>query len=195
MHYFILHVPARLFSWLVGKAKHYHINLTTFWCGWISALGFLVLQGGIFDQVGLQKNTAKTVIMVCQSCHAPVGMSEAAYTQRVTGKGPMYRERQRMRVDFPECEVEVTAGSFLTYCQSQHDMGQGDPPPGRPRLTGSPSQNTCLGWLSRRTKLQIHFSHSHVWDTIVILEEGSLPYSMCIQCNMFVTHKPLTEGT
>ena len=39
---------------------------------------FVVLTG-LFYRVGLRKNIAKTVGMVCQTCHAPGGMSEEAY--------------------------------------------------------------------------------------------------------------------
>ena len=34
--------------------------------------------------------------MIVQPCHAPGEMSEAAYAQHVTGKGPKFRDRQRM---------------------------------------------------------------------------------------------------
>ena len=50
----------------------------------------------------------------------------------------------------------------------------------------------CLGGASSRTNLRIHFVHRHVWDTTVILEEGSRPYPRCPQCNMFVPQKALT---
>ena len=33
----------------------------------------------------------------------------------------------------------------------------------------------CLGGASNWTNLQVHFLHRHVWDTIVILEEGNQP--------------------
>ena len=36
------------------------------------------ILAGLFDWVGLRTNTAKTVGMVCQPCHAPGGMSEEA---------------------------------------------------------------------------------------------------------------------
>ena len=39
---------------------------------------FSVLTG-LFDRVGLRKNTRKTVSMVCQKCHMPVRMSVEAY--------------------------------------------------------------------------------------------------------------------
>ena len=40
---------------------------------------------GLFDQVILRTNTAKTVGMVCQLCHIPGGISEEAYARRATG--------------------------------------------------------------------------------------------------------------
>ena len=53
---------------------------------------------GLFDRVGLRKNTAKTVNMVYQPCHATRGVSEAAYVRRVTGEGPTFWERHWMWV-------------------------------------------------------------------------------------------------
>ena len=44
----------------------------------------------------------------------------------------------------------------------------------------------CLGGASNRTNLRVHFTHRHAQDTIVILEEGNLPYPRCPKCNMFV---------
>ena len=59
------------------------------------------ILAGLFDWVGLRTNTAKTVGMVCQPCHAPGGMSEEAYTRREMGKGPTFWERQRRRAELP----------------------------------------------------------------------------------------------
>ena len=96
---------------------------------------------GLFDQVGLRMNTRKTVIIACQTCHMPGRMSVEAYERRTTGIRPTFWERQRRRVECPECRVEVAAGSLLTKCQSQHGVGQGErggsPPPwGGPNLPG-----------------------------------------------------------
>ena len=55
---------------------------------------------GLFDRVGLQTNTAKTVDMVCHKCHAPGGISEDAYVRRVMGRGTTFLERQKRRVEF-----------------------------------------------------------------------------------------------
>ena len=53
---------------------------------------------GLFNLIGLRKNTAKTVGMVCQPYHVPGGMSKAEYARQGTGKGPTFWERHRMRV-------------------------------------------------------------------------------------------------
>ena len=37
-----------------------------------------------------------------------------------------------------------------------------------------------------RNNLRIHFVHRHVWDTVVILEEGNRPHPHCPRCDMFV---------
>ena len=43
------------------------------------------------------------------------------------------------------------------------------------------------GRATSRSALQVHFVHCHVWDTVVILEEGSQPLPLCPECGMFVT--------
>ena len=54
---------------------------------------------GLFDRVGLGKNTAKAVGMVCHPCHVLGGISEEGYARRVKGKGPTFWKRQRRRVE------------------------------------------------------------------------------------------------
>ena len=146
--------------------------------------------------------------MVYQPCHATGEMSEEAYAQRVTGKVPIFWERQQRRVEFPECRVEVTAVSLLTHLQIQHGVGQGErggrapPPPPREAQTYRVSflkyllrlwcpVAGCLGEASSRTNHQINFAHHHVQGKIVILEEGSRPYPRCPQCDMFVPQNAL----
>ena len=34
----------------------------------------------------------------------------------------------------------------------------------------------CEGWATMHTNLRIHFVYHHMWDTIVILEEGNHPH-------------------
>ena len=62
--------------------------------GWLQgAFSTLV---GLFDWVGLRKNTGKTVGMVCHLCQAAGTQSEAAYEQQMTGTGSSYRKRQQV---------------------------------------------------------------------------------------------------
>ena len=37
----------------------------------------------------------------------------------------------------------------------------------------------------------VHICHWHVWDTVVILEEGNLPHPRCPLCDMMVSWKAL----
>ena len=60
---------------------------------------------GLFDRLGLRKNTAKMIGMVCQPCHVPGGMSDEAYARRATGKGPTFQERHQRRLELTECGV------------------------------------------------------------------------------------------
>ena len=69
---------------------------------------------GLFNRVGLQTNTTRTFGMVCQSCHVPGRMFEEAYVKWTTGKVPNFWERQRRRVECPECGVELASGLLLT---------------------------------------------------------------------------------
>ena len=53
----------------------------------------------IFDRVGLWTNVGKRVSMACHPCRAGAGnRTEAGYSQRLTGLGKTYAERQRERV-------------------------------------------------------------------------------------------------
>ena len=51
----------------------------------------------------------------------------------------------------------------------------------------------CEGQAIMRTNIRIHFVHRHMRYTIVILEEGNLPYSCCPSCNMFVPWSELNR--
>ena len=93
-----------------------------------------------------------------------------------------------MRVEFPECRVELTAGPLLKYRHSQHGAGQGywggaPPPPPHPREAQTYRVSFpkyllrirgpvagCLGGVPSRTNLLIQFTHLYVRDTIFILE-------------------------
>ena len=129
----------------------------------------------IFDRVGLHTNVG-----------TPGGILESAYTQHGTGVGPSYRERLRWRIQYPECRVELAAGSLMENCQGKHGVGlgyQGRLQP--PYPTGEaqtyrvsfPAALTCLRCpvegVTTRTNLWVHFAQRHVRGKNMILEEGN----------------------
>ena len=75
---------------------------------------------GLFDQVGLNTNTKKTVSMTCRPCTAAGNRSEEAYGRLMTGEGLMFREKRRERVECGGCGKEVAAGSLDSHRMSQH---------------------------------------------------------------------------
>ena len=50
---------------------------------------------GMFDRVGLNTNTRKTVSMTCRPCNTTGNRSKEAYGRLMTGEGPTFRERKR----------------------------------------------------------------------------------------------------
>ena len=58
---------------------------------------------GLFDRVGLNTNTGKTVGMTCRPCTAAGNRSEEAYGRLMTGEGPTFRESKRERVKCGDC--------------------------------------------------------------------------------------------
>ena len=42
-----------------------------------------------------------------------------------------------------------------------------------------------------RAAMRVHFVHSHVHDTVVILEEGNLPLPRCPRCDLQVSRRAL----
>ena len=58
---------------------------------------------GLFDRVVLQKNSGKTVSMVCHPCQAAGNLTTEAYGRRVTGVLPTCRERLKGKVACGEC--------------------------------------------------------------------------------------------
>ena len=75
---------------------------------------------GLFDRVGLNTNTGKTVIMTCRPCTAAGNQSEEAYGRKMTGEGLTFWERKRERVECRDFVKEVTAGSLDSHRMSQH---------------------------------------------------------------------------
>ena len=166
---------------------------------------------GLFDRVGLQTNVGKTVSMTCIPCPAAGNQSEVAYGRKMMGEGPTYLERKRERVECGDCGKGMAAGLLDTHRMVQHGKakakswswtdattgggGGGEPttywiefPKGRTReflVEG------CPGRAGTRTAMRVHFWRRHVWDVMIILEEGNLPRPRCPRCNMLVTWRSL----
>ena len=49
----------------------------------------------------------------------------------------------------------------------------------------------CPGVLATRAAMRMHFSHWHVHNTMVILEEGNLPLPRCPRCALQISRKAL----
>ena len=112
-----------------------------------------------------QENTQKMVSMACYPCHTPSRMLVEAYASLTMGTGPMFWDRQRIRVQCTECGVETATGLLLTHLSDQEWRGPGvtggaPPSPGRTKLTRSIYINFCCGsgaqykgdWVGRQTK-------------------------------------------
>ena len=113
---------------------------------------------------------------------------------------------QRMQVRFPECGLEFAAESLLVHIHSHHNVFRGDqgghPPPPREAQTYRVFfliimlqlrclAEGCLGGASNRTNIRVRFVNRHVWDIIVILEEGNQPYPRFPKCDIFFPQRSL----
>ena len=121
---------------------------------------------------------------------------EAAYGMRMTGEGPIYRERQKGRVQCGDCGKEVAAGSLASHRVTQHrraakewSIWEASTTRGQPYTyqmalptKGGPWSCPVEGFPGRartRMLMQMHFFNRHVWDIMIILEEGNLPHPRC----------------
>ena len=126
-------------------------------------------------------------------CQAAVTQSEAAYKQQMIGVGLYHQERQRVRVQCPECGEEMVLGLLLVHLKTQHrkaTLGRChwviSAPGGEPHTykMGLPTAGVprncpvkgCWGQAAKYTAMQVHLLHQHVRYTVIILEEGNLPH-------------------
>ena len=75
---------------------------------------------GLFDRVGINMNTGKTVSITCRPCKAAGNRLEEAYGRLMTGEGLTFRERKREMVECGDCVKEVASGSLDSHRMSQH---------------------------------------------------------------------------
>ena len=75
---------------------------------------------GMFDRVGLNTNSGKTVSMTCRPCSTTGNRSEEAYGRLMTGEGPTFKERKRERGVCGDCRKEVAAGFLDSHRITQH---------------------------------------------------------------------------
>ena len=69
--------------------------------GWLP--GAFITLVGLFERVGWKINFGNMVRMVYRPCQAERRQSEVSQERRMTGEGPSYQERQRVRVQCSEC--------------------------------------------------------------------------------------------
>ena len=75
---------------------------------------------GLFDRMGLRTNIGNKVGMVFRPCQATGNQSEAAYGRQITGEGPTYRERQKVRFQCREYGEEMASGYVAEHTMTHH---------------------------------------------------------------------------
>ena len=75
---------------------------------------------GLFRRISLEDNITKSKKMIFQPGDIWSGMSADAFTRRRTGEGKNYHDHLRRQIPFPECGVEMTAGSLTDHHRRMH---------------------------------------------------------------------------
>ena len=122
----------------------------------------------------------------------------------MTGAGRSYKERHQERFRCPECVKDLARGSLAANCQTHHGVerggpgqeGEGEGRGDKPRTYRiefpekvGPRHCPVEGYSGREvtwTAMRMNLWHQHVWDTVVILEEGNLPHPWLPLCDMLV---------
>jgi Reverse transcriptase (RNA-dependent DNA polymerase) len=77
----------------------------------------------LLRQMGLETNITKTKMMTCfPNQTTTTRLSATAYKRQMTGEGPSYQERQRQRVECPECTLEMSQGALKMHRQRTHGV-------------------------------------------------------------------------
>ena len=75
---------------------------------------------GLFIRYGPAANVAKSRTMTCHPGELRAGMSEEAMVLKCTGVGDSYQVRLRKQIPYPECGVDITAGSLMAHRHRMH---------------------------------------------------------------------------
>ena len=138
--------------------------------------------------MGLETNTDKTKLMLCECGYIPTKLSDQAYFRRATGTGPTHREQRRTRVNCPDCNKELTNGTLPHHRQRIHGIDQyttlqpavsGPPTTYQvdfpPRSTVPCPVPASPGSCSSRTALRLHLMTWHQAHFLCIQQEGNTP--------------------
>lgn len=129
----------------------------------------------------------------------------------MTGEGAYFPERKRARVtcSFPGCNADLAQASLRNHMRVIHGVPYiaepAAPPPADPAETyyvdfprACKSMQCpvpgCTGRSPTWNSLRGHFARRHWQDTIVIRQEGNVPYPRCERCLMFVSQLALNCG-
>ena len=145
--------------------------------------------------------------MVCHPGYIPTALSHHAYTQRVTGIGPSFPERQRERIPCPHCGRLLTRGALRTHSHRVHgsDLTTTPDPSPLPHVRHHYQSNfpsrplspipcpvpQCPGTFRTRDGLRTHFNTRLPHDDLCIQQEGSTPLPRCPKCHLLVSYKAL----
>ena len=110
----------------VGDAVGQKLEVFYYDGGMISSHDPEWLQGynnvfiGLFRRINFEANIVDSKTMACHLGDIYFGISEEGFTRRSTGEGANYRNSLRQWIPFPECGVEVTAGSLIAHSRRLH---------------------------------------------------------------------------
>jgi hypothetical protein len=158
----------------------------------------------LFQRIRLQANPTKTKAMVCAPPPSVTRISSPAYKRRTSDRtAQTYRERIKQQVECDICGTSVQAQNMQQHKKIKHGIDLSLTQQATPPHLSTADGNTytismphfkdtaqcfvlgCEAIIKTRYNMRCHFMHRHFQDTIIIMEEGTLP--RCTLCGMFVT--------
>ena len=126
------------------------------------------------------------------------------------GVGPSFQGKQRVQVYCLEFREDMVLGSLAVHLHTHKGEAKlgwrhwGTTAPNEEPhiykmafliagyLRNCPIKG-CWGWAATWVAMRFHLYHWHIWDTILILEEGNLPHPLCPRCEILVLWRVLNE--